>query len=255
MLSYRVQQAPSGRRESPAIVGETAPAPPMRFLSPTACPRTGQRHEVAGFASPDRLHLQVFSTSWRFHPPRACRPYFVPDPLMGFRPPELCSSRAAVRRLRRRYPHAVGRGPCRYPFVQPERIRKNARNRLPRNPDPTPRLQGLAPHESPPHTNGCLGRKQRVALLGFRPPGFSPPLEWHDFHRASPHGLGSTARKQTEELPSRVSLPAGLARLLRDRLPSWALPPHDHHEHSDRTRFGSHLLRPRGASPSPASHL
>jgi hypothetical protein len=132
------------------------------------------------------------------------------------------------------------------------------KRRLPaskRHPDRPARLQGLAPHESPPHTHGCLGREQRVALLGFRPPGCSPSLDWHGFHRASPHGLGSTARTRPEELPFRVSHPARSARLPRDRLPSWASPPHDHHEHSIRTRLGSHLLRLRGASPSPASHL
>jgi hypothetical protein len=64
---------------------------------------------MTGFASPDRLHLQVFSTSWRFDPPRACRPCFMPDPLLGLRPPELSSSRVAVRRLRRLSPHVVRR--------------------------------------------------------------------------------------------------------------------------------------------------
>jgi hypothetical protein len=63
---------------------------------------------MAGFASPDRLRPQVFSTSRRLHPPRACRPCFMPDPLMGLCPSEPSSSRAAVRRLRRRSPLAVG---------------------------------------------------------------------------------------------------------------------------------------------------
>ncbi len=31
----------------------------------------------------DRLRLQVLATSWRLHPPRACRPCFMPDPLLG----------------------------------------------------------------------------------------------------------------------------------------------------------------------------
>jgi hypothetical protein len=47
------------------------------------------------------LRPQVFSTSRRFHPPRACWPYFMPDPLVGLHPSEPCSSRVAVRRLRR----------------------------------------------------------------------------------------------------------------------------------------------------------
>jgi hypothetical protein len=66
---------------------------------------------MAGFASPSRLRLQVFSTSWRFGPPRACRPCFMPDPLMGLRPPEPCSLFAAVRRFRRRSPRDIGQRP------------------------------------------------------------------------------------------------------------------------------------------------
>lgn len=59
---------------------------------------------TAGFPRPDDLRLQVFSTSWRFHPPRAPRPYFMPDPLLGFRPPELSSSAAGDRCLHRSIP-------------------------------------------------------------------------------------------------------------------------------------------------------
>jgi len=58
-------------------------APPLRFLPLQRLPCPKQRHKLAGFASPDRLRLQVFSTSWRLSPLRACRPYFVPDPLLG----------------------------------------------------------------------------------------------------------------------------------------------------------------------------
>jgi hypothetical protein len=56
------------------------------------------------FASPHRLRPQVFSTSRRLLPPRTCWPCFVPDPLLGLCPSELCSPRGAVRRLRRLYP-------------------------------------------------------------------------------------------------------------------------------------------------------
>jgi hypothetical protein len=42
------------------------------------------------------------------YPLRACRPCFMPDPLMGFVPSELSSCRVAVRRLRRRSPLDVG---------------------------------------------------------------------------------------------------------------------------------------------------
>jgi len=58
-------------------------APPLRFRPLQRFPRSEQRHELAGHASPNRLRLQVLTTSWRLHPPRACRPYFMPDPLLG----------------------------------------------------------------------------------------------------------------------------------------------------------------------------
>jgi hypothetical protein len=97
----------SSKLERPPAHPEGAhAAPPMRFLPLQRLPARDSG-KLAGFASPDRLHLQVFSTSWRLDPPRACRPCFMPDPLMGLRPSELCSSRAAVRRLRRPYPHDV----------------------------------------------------------------------------------------------------------------------------------------------------
>jgi hypothetical protein len=150
---------------------------------------------------------------------------------------------------------AFGGRPWRTPFHQRATPEDASRTGFEEPYDRPFRLQGLAPHESPPHTNGCLGRKQRVALLGFHPPGFSPSLEWHGLHRTSPHGLHLNARTRAMGLPSRVSLPARWARLPRDRLPSWASSPHDHHEHSIRKRFGSHLLGLRGASPSPANPL
>jgi len=50
---------------------------------------------VTGFASPNRLRLQVFPTSWRLHPPHVCRPYFMPDPLLGFALQSFPPTRAA----------------------------------------------------------------------------------------------------------------------------------------------------------------
>jgi hypothetical protein len=66
---------------------------------------------LARLASPNRLHLQVFSTSWRLCPPRAWWPCFMPHPLLGLRPSELCSFRAAVRRLQRLCPLVVKANP------------------------------------------------------------------------------------------------------------------------------------------------
>ena len=85
---------------------------------------------LVGFASPVRLRPQVFSTSRRVsYPPRACRPCFMPDPLMGLHPSELFSHRLAVRRLRRRSP--LGVGPCSSPSLRPAPARiREGRNLL-----------------------------------------------------------------------------------------------------------------------------
>jgi hypothetical protein len=52
-------------------------------FSPSASPHSQQRLKLARSANPTALRLQVFSTSWRLYPPRACRPCFMPDPLLG----------------------------------------------------------------------------------------------------------------------------------------------------------------------------
>jgi hypothetical protein len=93
-----------------------------------------------GVASPGRLRPQVFSTSRRFDPPRACRPCFMPDPLMGLHPSELCSYRVAVRRLRRRSPLDVGS--TRHHLAHRSlvvRVPKHPRNRTSRPPRRTPK--------------------------------------------------------------------------------------------------------------------
>jgi hypothetical protein len=100
--------------------------PPRHQTFPDPIGRCGSSHEVlrpfsvsplaaaaslTGLSTPDRLRPQVFSTSRRLlNPPRACRPCFMPDPLMGLHPSELCSCRVAVRCLQRRSPLDVG--PC-----------------------------------------------------------------------------------------------------------------------------------------------
>jgi hypothetical protein len=99
---------PRSRARRNAHDHELTAAPPMRFAPLQRLPTQGSGM-MTGFASPGRLRLQVFSTSWRLDPPRACRPCFMPDPLLGLHPPEPCSSRAAVRCLQRLSPHVVRR--------------------------------------------------------------------------------------------------------------------------------------------------
>jgi hypothetical protein len=79
----------------------------MRFAPLQRLPTRGSGITTR-LASPCHLRPQVFSTSRRLDPPRACRPCFMPDPLMGLHPSELCSSHTAVRHLRRRCPLVVG---------------------------------------------------------------------------------------------------------------------------------------------------
>jgi hypothetical protein len=79
-------------------------APPMRSAPLQRFPAHSSSFGGRDCQVPSRLRPQVFSTSRRLHPPRACRPCFMPDPLMGLRPSELCSPRQAVRRLRRLMP-------------------------------------------------------------------------------------------------------------------------------------------------------
>jgi hypothetical protein len=147
--------------------------------------------KLNGLASPVRLRLQVFSTSWRFHPPRAWWPCFVPHPLMGLCPSEPCSSRAAVRRLRRRCPHVVRTNP---PTAPPSVAA--GRSRLHRT------AYGAAPGAPAAFRASLRARvrhriaafytaRRRVALLGFAPSRVLP--------------LTGTARP-SPGLPSRASL-------------------------------------------------
>jgi hypothetical protein len=125
---------------------------------------------LVGITSPDHLRLQVFSTSWRFDPPHACWPCFMPDPLMGFAlqsfppPAQPFAVSSAVSLL-------PFKTPATPPECQPspQTPKRRAKNSLPywEGPRSAPRLQGFAPRESPPLHLGCLGRNEHVALLGF----------------------------------------------------------------------------------------
>jgi hypothetical protein len=179
---------------------------------------------------------------------------------MGVSPPEPCSSRAAVRRLRRRFPHGVEAAAV---FLRRPPTSRKGRSPAPsrrapwwKNPKDVPRLQGLAPHESPPLHPGCLGPRTRVALLGFLPPGHSPSMDWQ---RPSPPPPLMRLCERATNRPSApstgchfqrgwlVSLetagPPGIPRLMTLR------------KSSGWTRLGSHLLESRGALPSPADSL
>jgi hypothetical protein len=162
----------------------------------------------------------------------------MPDPLLGFTLQSFPPLVQPVRRLRPRVPscRSTPRSPS--PALgDPGRASAASSSfakwkGFPRR----RRLQGFAPHESPPLRDGGLGHPERVALLGFMPskglpltgtagPSPRPPLT--RFSR--PGASDRTARLL------RVSIPARLAGLSRDCRPSWAFPPLDRHDRSGWT--------------------
>jgi hypothetical protein len=128
--SFRVLRAPSrcAATASSRTRSDIA-APPMRFSSLQRFPARSSILRKAGLTSPDRLTSSGFlNLSTFFDPLRACRPYFMPDPLLGLNPSEPFSYRVAVRRLRRRSPLDVGpRSPPSRTLVLPDTARRRCR--------------------------------------------------------------------------------------------------------------------------------
>jgi hypothetical protein len=153
---------------------------------------------MAGLASPNRLRLQVLSTSWRLHPPRASAGPISCRIRSWGHPPELCSSRAAVRRSQRRSPLGV---------TTASRVFLHARIR---------------------HPTQLFKLKSSAQLSwAFSPPGSSYSPRWSGLHRSSPHAVHLFRRKRLNKIHSRVSLAESPAGLSRDCLPSWGFWPHD----------------------------
>jgi len=151
--------------------------------SPSAYLRTRQRLIVPELSCPSHQRPQVLSTSRRLTA-LSLSALFHAESALGVCPPELCSSGVAVRRLRRLIPSCRSEPSLPGHPEGPERPTKQPVQ-------PGPRLQGLAPHWSPPPPNNGLGCPGHVALLGFSPPGFKPTARWFDFHRASPHKVAA----------------------------------------------------------------
>jgi hypothetical protein len=94
-----------------------------------------------------------------------------------------------------------------------------------------PRLQGLAPHESPPLFTGGLDRHRARGSLGFSTlQGSLSRWRSQTFACLPLTGLPSRSPKRPFPAPLRVSPPTRLAGLSQDCRPSWALRPHDLHE-------------------------
>jgi hypothetical protein len=149
---------------------------------------------------------------------------------------------------------AKGRSPARIehlrsllPRPRPRLDRTSGRD----DPESFLAFRGLIPAAIRHSRASCLGRREARSSHGLSAlQGFPPHCGGAAFTVPSPHRLRVTGRERPVTWPSRVSA-ARLARLSRDRRPSLALRPSNLHERLSRPRFGSHLLRSRGASPSP----
>jgi hypothetical protein len=171
---------------------------------------------------------------------------------LGVPPPELCSSRAAVRRLRRRYPPDVHRRAAPRLRVLPgQELAPKDRKKRRRTGPVGPPSGFCSTRESVTEHDG-LGRTRHVALLGFRP---SRVLSLAGMERPSPllPSCGCRALSRGEHTAHfRVSLAGEIGLSPEgDCRPSWGFGPRDVHGRSTGARLGSHLLRCRGASPSP----
>jgi hypothetical protein len=145
-------QTPSGRL--PVHKAQQAPAASHRVSIPSAySPPEAAALGGAGLPHPHRMRPQVFSTSWRLDPLQACRPCFMPDPPMGFTlrsfaphvEPYAVSSAAPLMSLGpTRCDSASGSSPSPH-------SKRSAGTSTTHRPGPSgnPRLQGIAPHESP----------------------------------------------------------------------------------------------------------
>jgi hypothetical protein len=155
--SFRVRRSPSGPcpYSRPKSLAKTR-APPVRFGPLQRLPARGSgTKKVTGLPTPDRPPPSGFLDLLAFEPPRTCWPCFMPHPLLGLCPPELSSSRAAVRRLRRRSPLVVRANPPTAPPAPNHSRRSDRRqNEHMERPRERPRLQGFAPHENPPPDTG-----------------------------------------------------------------------------------------------------
>jgi hypothetical protein len=164
----------SSRRFDTRVSERDPRHPPSRFLPLQRLPSTGQRPRGTGLPHPNRLRLQVFSTSWRLHPPRACWPCLMPVPLLGF-------TLQSFAPLAQPYavPSAVPLVTLGPPAATPRPSPDDHRNHLGcaaatrAQPDVRPARPPLPPGSCSTRESaarhGCLDRDGHVALLGLFP--------------------------------------------------------------------------------------
>lgn len=195
-------------RHRPSRVRSDDAAPPMRFRSPSACPRSRQQHRGWVCLTQPLAPSGFRNLSTRFDPPRACRPCFMPDPLMGLHPPELFSHHVAVRRFRRRSPLGVG------PRSSPSQRLAPARTREDRNllePDDcrrSARAETLPNRAAAAHPAGAEAPSSRPAV---RPSSAEAPFE---------PDSGATLRAPKRPSSRAVTRPSGAEAPLRRAAPA-----------------------------------
>jgi hypothetical protein len=172
-------------------VAPEASAPPVRFFPLQRFPARGSGTMVAELPALDRPPPSGFLDLLAFSSAPDLLALFHARSAPGVRPSELCSFRAAVRRLRRRCPLVVGMS------SRPARAAGGRRKRRNVAPNPPPSHVDV-PSGLPSPTGLCSTRKSATSHLLFRrarsawlswdssPPGCSPSAEWPGLHRASP---------------------------------------------------------------------
>jgi hypothetical protein len=167
----------------------------------------------------------------------------MPHPLMGLHPSEPCSSRAAVRRLRRRCPLVVAAHPCLTPHApwpaetvqRPARSRSaTGRNRLPHAPPRDPSGRSLWAPGCPASSDRsrripnqpAAANRSHLHSRGFRSPARARPrLQGFAPHESPLPNTGGLDRPGHVALlglvPSRALSLTGMPRP-SPQLPSWA---------------------------------
>jgi hypothetical protein len=133
----------------------------LEVLSPSAYPRPEQWLRGAGLPRPHRRRLQVFTTSWRFVPLRACWPCFMPDPLMGF---TLQSFPPPVQ------PYAVSDACSPHDVEFARKVPRLERSTVAPKRASTTETAVARPAKHSPSTGCCSTRKSATDQRWFRPP-------------------------------------------------------------------------------------
>jgi hypothetical protein len=228
LVSFRppseTSQVPSGRvRLLWPRPAEPSTAPPLRFLPLQRFPHTWQRLCCSGLP-----HLNACASGFSQPPDAFIRP--VPAGLVSCRIRSWGSPFRAFLLPRSLPPSPASVPSCRStnPIPSPTRVAPPRKRswfvvrHVERFPETSSPSGVCSTRKSATARRLFYGHHERVALLGFCPPGVSPSPERHGFHQCLPSRACSAGRKRPAQRLLRVLIPARLACLSRDRRPSWA---------------------------------